>query len=136
MKRANSFAAALLLTVCAARAFAQPYSGGPDAYGYTWISSLETNSNVNYGWLDMSDATNVEGLADDNYIGPVPIGFDFPYYWQSFNSLYIGSNGYVMFGQGINVASGANGFPTFPTSGPAATPNNYIGMLLSDLTLT
>ncbi len=111
-------------------------SGGPDAYGYTWMSSDHPGGGITVDWMDMSDATVVSGLADDNYIGPIPIGFDFPYYWQSFNSLYIGSNGYVMFGQGMNVASGANGFPTFPTQGSAAQPNNFIGILLSDLTLT
>ena len=129
------FAIMALLFVGSWRLAAQT-NGGPDAYGYTWTSSDHPGGGISVDWMDMTDATTVDGLADDNYIGPIPIGFDFPYYWQSFNSLYIGSNGYVMFGQGMNVASGGTGFPTFPTQGSAAQPNNFIGVLLSDLTLT
>jgi hypothetical protein len=45
-------------------AFAQ----GPDAYGYTWLSSDDAGGPT-YSWIDIStDGTEVAGLADDNSV--------------------------------------------------------------------
>lgn len=105
---------------------------GSDAFGYTWYSHADPNGKP-MQWVDISTTgTLVTGLGDDNYVGPFPIGFNFTYYWLNFNSFYVGSNGYISFGQGGNISSTSTGFPTQPTAGGAL--NNYIALLLSDLT--
>jgi hypothetical protein len=104
-------------------------AGGPDAYGYRWIDSDTTAPGApTYSWIDISSiGTQVTGLGDDNVIGPFPIGFDFPYYWYTVNSFYVGSNGYIAFGDNYLEASP---FPTIPST---ARPNNMLAPFLSDL---
>ena len=93
-------------------------SGGPDAYGYTWKSQADTAQDApNYNWIDISTiGTTVTGLGDDDFVGPLNIGFDFPYYWFTYNSLYIGSNGYVSFDPILIASSGTLAFPNIPTT--------------------
>ncbi|MEO0102427.1 MAG: hypothetical protein ABIK81_01850, partial [candidate division WOR-3 bacterium] len=61
--------------------------GGPDAYGYRWIDSDTTAPGAPvYNWIDITGiGDTIRGLADDNVLGPFPIGFDFPYYWYTVN---------------------------------------------------
>ncbi|MDC0204897.1 hypothetical protein OAJ65_03810, partial [Flavobacteriales bacterium] len=104
-------------------------SGGPDAYGYTWIDSNDPNGPT-YNWINIETLDNlVSGLGDDNIIGSFPIN-NFSYYWYNVTSLSIGSNGYISFSNPQNIASP---FPIIPTASGA---NDYIAPLLSDLTFT
>jgi hypothetical protein len=104
-------------------------SGGPDAYGYTWRDSNEPDGPV-YSWTDItSTGILIQGLADDNVIGPITMETDHPFYWYSRKNIWIGSNGYVSFTNG-NIASP---FPTIPTSGGV---NDYIAGLTADLNFT
>lgn len=118
---------------------AQPANVGGDACGYRWYTHLATvvDSTPTYSWVDISQITNPQlatGLGDDNYIGPISLPFSFAYYWNSYNKLYVGSNGYVTFGRGATVASGAQPyFNTFPST---AAPNEWIAVYLADLTFT
>jgi len=115
---------------------AKAQQGGPDAFGYTWKDQTAVGGPT-YQWIDISQrGTEITSLSDDNFAGPYNLGFSFDYYWNSYNSIFIGSNGYIMFDQGRNIASGTGGFPECPTPGAAATPNNYIAMFLADLTET
>ncbi len=103
-------------------------TGGPDAYGYQWIDS-DTVGGPTYDWIDITGiGTQVMGLADDNVVGPFPIGFDFPYYWYWVDSLYVGSNGYIAFGDNTNES---HPFQQFPDP---MKPNNLLSPLMSDLT--
>jgi hypothetical protein len=71
--------------------------GGPDALGYSWKDSREPDGPV-YSWEDISTTgIRVTGLADDNKVGPFPIGFLFPYYGQQLQQFYIQSNGVISF---------------------------------------
>lgn len=118
---------------------AQPADVGGDACGYRWYTHLATvpDSTPTFAWVDSSQITNLHlatGLGDDNYIGPITLPFSFVYYWNSYNKLYVGSNGYVIFGRGTTVASGAPPyFNTFPST---AAPNEWIAVYLADLTFT
>jgi hypothetical protein len=104
----------------------QAATGGPDTYGYTWVDSNEPNGPT-YTWWDISQIGNpVTGLADDNIIGPKPIGGNFQYYWYQVDKVWIGSNGYIAFNNG-NLAAP---FPIIPTAGGV---NDYIAALASDL---
>lgn len=105
-------------------------AGGPDAYGYRWIDNDTTGpANVPvFAWKDISTVgTRVLGLGDDNVVGPFPIGFNFPYYWYRVNSFYVGSNGYIAFGDNYN---SSHPFQNVPNP---ARPNNIVAPLMSDL---
>lgn len=102
-------------------------SGGPDDYGYSWKNSDDAEGPA-YEWIDISESgTEITGLADDNSVAFVDIGFEFQYYWLTFNSIKIGSNGWLSFN---NVANVAHCFPNIPTSGNG---NNLLCPLMTDL---
>jgi hypothetical protein len=107
-------------------------AGGPDLYGYVWIDSDEPNGPT-FNWVDvLSTGTDITaGLSDDNFVGPYPIGFDFPYYDGSYNEFYVSSNGYIGFGPTSNYGSLSN--ISFPNS---ADPNNIIAWCWDDLNPT
>lgn len=104
--------------------------GGPDAYGYRYIDNdtVAPEAPV-YRWRNevRTQGTRVFGLADDNVVGPFPIGFEFPYYWYRVNSFYVQSNGLITFG---DATLEAHPFPNMPT---AALPNNCVAPLMADL---
>ncbi len=73
-------------------------SGGPDVYGYRWIDSDEPGGPT-YDWTDIS-ATGTAVFtvnSDDRNSGPLPIGFDFPFYGNSFGTFNVCSNGWISF---------------------------------------
>jgi len=73
-------------------------AGGPDLFGYYWIDS-DISGGPAFAWDDIS-ATGVEvadELDDDNFFGPIPLGFDFPFYNETYSEFYIGSNGIIGF---------------------------------------
>ncbi len=106
-------------------------SGGPDAFGYTWRDSDEPGGPT-FAWVDIeATGTNVTaGLADDNFIGPFPIGFSFQYYDSVYTEFYIGANGLIGFGPTTDLSSLGN--VAIPTSG---TPNNMIAWCWDDLNI-
>lgn len=106
-------------------------SGGPDPYGYTWKNSSDPGGPV-YAWIDILPyGTTVTGLADDNYVGPFPIGFTFDFYGNDVTQYWIGSNGYLEFGPPFNAAS------PFPNTIPLASPpNNFLAVYMADWDLT
>jgi hypothetical protein len=93
--------------------------GGPDDFGYSWIDSEEDGGPA-WEWVDISETgTAVEGLGDDQCVGPFEIGFDFLFYGQAKNLFWISSNGVISFNdQFIPFANGA-----IPTN------NNYIDFI-------
>lgn len=109
-------------------------AGGPDAYGYTWITSLDPGGPT-YSWIDISSRPGVQtvtGLADDNSApGMINIGFNFHYYWSDYSTLKVGSNGWTSFNPVSNIASC---FPTIPTPGGAG--DNLLAALMGDLNFT
>jgi hypothetical protein len=77
-------------------------SGGPDLFGYTWEDSDEPGGPV-YSWTDISGVgtpLSFPSYEDDGTVGPIPIGFDFPFYGNTFSQLYVCSNGWMSFTNG------------------------------------
>lgn len=72
-------------------------TGGPDAYGYEWDAGT-------YGWIDITSTGQIVsfGNADDDFNGPIAIGFSFPFYEKNYASLYISTNGLVTFERGTS----------------------------------
>jgi PKD repeat protein len=118
--------------LCLSANFAKA-SGGPDAYGYTWMTSLDAGGPA-FNWIDITSRAGVQtvtGLADDNSApGQIPLGINFHYYWNDYTQLKVGSNGWVSFSNVSNIASC---FPTIPTAGG---PEDYLAPMMSDLNFT
>lgn len=78
-----------------------------------------------FSWMDAGGGT-ARCLSDDSYVTVnLPTGRTFTFYGQSYNALFVGSNGLVTFGQ-----------PNSKWSGPIpdpATPNNGIYAFSTDL---
>jgi hypothetical protein len=107
-------------------------TGGPDPYGYIWKDSNEPG--ITFQWVDITGrpgAVQVAGLADDNAVGPFNIGWAFHYYWSDYNSIKLGSNGWISFS---NVGNIASCFPQIPT--PAGVGDNIVAPFMSDLTFS
>lgn len=105
-------------------------NGGPDAFGYSWEDNDNGGAPI-YSWVDITTiGTQVQGLADDNNVGPIGLGFNFPYYWYEVDHCWIGSNGYLSFSSNANYA---HPFSSIPSSG---LPNDLLAILTGDLDFT
>ncbi len=102
-------------------------SGGPDAYGYSWINSNDPSGPA-FSWItpDTVNANTITTLSDDSIDGPYSIGFSFPFYDQSYTDFYLSSNGFISFSNDSNSLSNY----TIPTAG---VPNNMIAWFWDDL---
>ncbi len=105
-------------------------SNTPDLYGYTWVDSDNGGSPV-YDWIDITGiGVEVEGLADDNAVGPFDIGFDFPFYWYHVDHFFIGSNGYISFSSDETYAQPFGRIPDW------RDPNDLVVPLACDIDFT
>ncbi|MEO0076698.1 MAG: kelch repeat-containing protein, partial [candidate division WOR-3 bacterium] len=103
-------------------------TGGPDAGYYWWIDS-DAPGGPTYNWIDISatgtDLPLTSGTWDDGYC-KIPIGFNFTFYDNTYDTVYVGTNGFLSFGTGSTSLGNTN----IPNS---ATPNNLICALWDDL---
>lgn len=103
-------------------------TGGPGPYGYTWFNSDHTAAPAVYNWIDIEAPENyVDGLGDDNIVGPFNVAPGFDYYWYSIDKIWIGSNGYIGF-KPVQISSP---FPSMPTNSYAK--NNFVAGFMCDL---
>ena len=101
----------------------------PNASGYALLTSKEARG-PRFAWVDIAaTGTEITGLGDDNFGGPYPIGFEFPYFDQRYTQFYVASNGYIGFGPPTNYGSRFN--RTIPSTDDA--PHNMIAWLWDDL---
>lgn len=99
------------------------FASGPDEFGYILKDSNEVDGPV-YQWEEISvTGTLVSDWSGYNYgfSGPIPIGFSFDYYGETYDSLFVGTNGYVSFG---------TSYGTIPSGSPPnpSLPNNDIAL--------
>jgi PKD repeat protein len=131
MKKHYAILLTVIVLVFSSKSFA---AGGPDAYGYTWMTSLDAGGPA-YNWIDITSRAGVQtvtGLADDNSAASmINVGFNFHYYWSDYSQLKIGSNGWMSFNNISNIASC---FPTIPGAGGPG--DNILAPLMGDLNFT
>jgi hypothetical protein len=110
-------------------------AGGPDLFGYKWRDSNEPNG-PQYVWNDISStgtlvtnwiATGTYNPKDEGYAGPFSLGFNFKFYGQEKNQIYVSSNGLILFNT-INTDIFSNA--QIPNAG---IPNEYIAPFWDDL---
>jgi len=100
---------------------AQP--GWPD---YAWSDS-DTSGGPAFDWVDISEGGTLVPLGDDQFDGPFPIGFSFPFYGQTFTEFYISSNGWLSFSRPTSSESSNDPLPD------RDAPGNLIAMFWDDL---
>ncbi|MCD4733757.1 hypothetical protein K8R78_05910 [bacterium] len=86
-------------------------TGGPDGGGYYWYDQEESHTFFADNWIDISSTDTLIGSADDTYWLAGSLGFDFVFYGEDRDDVYIGSNGVVYF---VDMYLG-RGFTHFPT---------------------
>ncbi|MBW2262412.1 MAG: hypothetical protein JRG91_10605 [Deltaproteobacteria bacterium] len=88
--------ALIVILVCLRAASAGATTAGPDAFGYTLADDAETG--VTYAWVDMSGGTDItSSMDDDDQSTAISLGFDFTFYGTTYTSVYILSNGVLVF---------------------------------------
>ncbi len=109
--------------------------GGPDAYGYKWIDS-DAPGGPAFVWNDISTtgtvitnwvASGTGNALDDGYAGPFPIGFNFKYYGQVKNQVWVSTNGAIL------LSSYTSNFYSNSQIPNAAQPNDLIAPFWDDL---
>lgn len=102
--------------------------GGPDEGGYYYIDSDDDAYNAPiFEWIDITEVgTPVEDLDDDSTKGKFYIGFGFPFYGNTFDSVLICSNGWISFNsRSIDYINDPIPYP--------ASPNNLLAIWWDDL---
>lgn len=92
-----------------------------DQFGYT-------SSETTYTWKDIIGSTVVFTDTDNEFKGPYPLDFSFPFYENTYDEVYVNANGMLSFIQGTtnrtNIA-----IPQEPA------PNNFIAPLWANIVL-
>ena len=83
-------------------------TGGPDAFGYTFIDSDETGGPV-YTWIDISSTGTATGIGDDDEV-TVALPFTFYFYGEPYTSVTIG-DGVVLLGDDTGIDNGNQCLP-------------------------
>jgi len=71
--------------------------GGPDEFGYRWVDSDEADG-PSFQWVDIGATGTPVAISGDNQVSaPLPIGFEFPFYGETYTEFRVGTNGYITF---------------------------------------
>lgn len=101
-------------------------SGGPDAFGYSWMDSDQSGGPV-FDWIDISGVGTPVALSYLRGSGFIPLGFDFKYYGNTFNQVSINSSGFISFTMdGVWI-------PFFSSLPSEWNPSNMVAIMAADL---
>lgn len=100
--------------------------GGPDLFGYHWIDSDQPGGPL-FQWIDIREIGTAIPIRDlDQNSGPLPIGFEFPFYGRSFTTFNVCTHGWISFtNPGVQ-------FFNRPLPDPVA-PENLLAVFWDDL---
>ncbi|MCC7431767.1 hypothetical protein IT568_13075, partial [bacterium] len=94
-------------------------SGGPDSFGYTWKDS-NAPGGPTYVWNNISGTGTAignnwtDGNKDEGFL-QTAIGFNFPFYGGTYNTVFISTNGFLTFSF-YSAVTGTYTNPTIPTN--------------------
>ncbi len=108
--------------------FLMAAGGGPDADGWIWMDSDEPDGPT-FDWIEISSTGTPVWTSrhDDAHSGAISLPSTFTYRGQDFNSIYIGSNGWI----GFDPSSLTNWYDSDPIDGQ--NPDNALHLLGRDL---
>jgi hypothetical protein len=85
----------------AADRLVNPHFGNAAGYFFanTTFYSEDAPSQPQFDWVDISSTgtDRIGSLADDNVIGPLPLGFTFRFFGQNYTEYWLSSNGWIAF---------------------------------------
>ncbi|HLP18506.1 MAG TPA: M6 family metalloprotease domain-containing protein [Bacteroidota bacterium] len=92
---------------------------------YSWIDISKTGTEIR-NWMNAK--ASLDSSLDDGYTASaIPLGFDFTFYKQKFNTLFVGVNGLVSFTQrALNVHNGAASETDFGFFDEVVWPGNML----------
>ncbi len=101
--------------------------GGPDTFGYMWKDSDQPGGPA-FAWVDIAaTGTPIAGLdSDDESSSPIPLGFSFPFYGNTFDTVRVKTNGFLSF---TSTATDTSNDP-LPNTG---APENLLAVFWDDL---
>jgi len=120
LRNVSTAVAAATLAIVSLAGVSNADTSGPTAMGYTWTSNQGSQPTVAFRWFDISESgDNLERVSgcDDCIQEAVPIGFAFPFYGRSFDSIHVNSNGTLQF-QDTGHHWGPDELPAVDLSGP------------------
>ncbi len=103
-------------------------SGGPDASGYLWTSSLDANGPT-YNWIDTTGATDAGIAFGDDIRGTIDLPFPITFYGNEYSQITGTTNGWIGMGPSTNYSSSYWTNSAIPN---ASSPNNIIAPLWDD----
>ena len=94
----------------------------PDDFGYFWDDSISVE------WIDATLGTHIamNGDSQGKHTEPIAIGFDFPYYENTYSQVYIAASGFLTFDD-------SGSWPNQSSIPTAGEPNNVIAPYWSPL---
>lgn len=96
-------------------------TGGPDAFGYRWQDSDDQCGPI-YSWLPIgalgTPITWVDGEGD-MVRGPYALPFEFPFYGQMYDDIWVSANGWISFADSINETFTNTALPNASAAGAA-----------------
>ena len=109
--------------------------GGPDGYGYTYLSTQDGDTGVTFNYIDITSTGTAMGAGDDWCSGSSDstlyyLGFTFPFYTEAYDSVSICSNGAIVFDTAYDYFGLGNGaLPSTGYDGPRA----FVAVMWDDL---
>ncbi|MBL1275026.1 MAG: PD40 domain-containing protein [Ectothiorhodospiraceae bacterium] len=95
-----SLALLVMLGSQAVLAATPPTRGGPDAFGYFYADSNDTEGPT-YDFVDIT-ATGTSLVLSDDDVESFTIPFNFNFYGVDYNTVYVSSNGFISFDSGVD----------------------------------
>jgi uncharacterized repeat protein (TIGR01451 family) len=120
--------------------FTVNFGGGDEMTGgYFFANSITSGENApskpTYNWIDPVSNGHKQiinwtsGNANDGFLGPISLPFNFEYFANIYDSIYVNSNGYLSFSKGYP-ETGTNTIIPFIDE-----PNNILAACVMDLNL-
>lgn len=117
------FVSTLLSSSISNLAFGSPLPDRDDGNPYEFYQ-------IDYRWLEIEDiGESLVDLEDNSFLGPISLGFEFPFYGQLYENIWVCSNGMIGFGPSNEYERSDNN--EFPDHND---PNNIIAVFWKNLT--